>query len=185
MIEELKNGSEKAFRELVESYKNKVVNTCFGFVHNYDDADDIAQEVFIEVFNSIKYFKEDSTLSTWIYRIATNKSLDFIRKSKRKKRWADLTRLSLSDNENINNLVTDSKNPFDVLEDKERFAALNNAIDKLPENQKASFTLHKYEDLSYKEIAEILDTTISSVESLMHRARKNLQKTLYNYYKKE
>ncbi|MBI9069771.1 MAG: RNA polymerase sigma factor [Salinivirgaceae bacterium] len=185
MIKELKSGSEAAFRELVETYKNKVVNTCFGFVHNYEDADDIAQEVFIEVFKSIKYFKEDSSLSTWIYRIATNKSLDYLRKVKRQKRWSELTRLSLSSNESISNLLTDSKTPFDIMEDKERFAALNTAIDKLANNQKAAFTLHKYEELSYKEIADILDTSLSSVESLIHRAKKNLQKYLFNYYKNQ
>lgn len=183
MIEALKNGSESAFKELVETYKNKVVNTCYGFVHNYEDANDIAQEVFIEIFNSIKYFKGDSSLSTWIYRISTNKSLDFLRKLKRQKRWSELTRLSFNSQDNITNIIPDHKNPFDIVEDKERFQILNLAIDKLAPNQKAAFTLHKYEELSYKEIADILETSVSSVESLMHRAKKNLQKHLYNYYK--
>lgn len=182
LIKELKTGSEEAFRDLVETYKNQVLNTCYGFVHNLDDANDIAQEVFIEVFRSIKTFNEDSSLSTWIYRIATNKSLDHIRKSKRQKRWAELTKLSFGEKDEIENIIPDSKTPEDLIENKERLGILNSAIDKLADNQKAAFTLHKYEDLSYKEIAQILDTSVSSVESLMHRAKKNLQKLLYKYY---
>ena len=183
MILELKNGSEKAFQELVETYKNKVINTCYGFVHNYEDANDIAQEVFVEVFRSVNSFNEDSTLSTWIYRIATNKALDFLRKSRRQKRWSELTRISFSNNSEIQDIVPDSKDPNTVYEEKERRAILNMAIDKLADNQKAAFTLHKNEDLSYKEIAAVLKTSVSSVESLMHRAKKNLQKHLYSYYK--
>lgn len=159
------------------------MNTCYGFVHNYEDANDIAQEVFIEIFRSIKSFNEDSSLSTWIYRIATNKSLDFIRKIKRQKRWSELTRLSFNHNEGLEHIIADTQDPNSVLENKERLKILNHAIDKLAENQKAAFTLHKYEDLSYKEIAMVLDTSVSSIESLMHRAKKNLQKHLYQYYK--
>ena len=77
LVQRLKEGSEDAFRELVSLYQNKVFNTCYGFVNNHADADDLAQEVFIEIYNSIKTFKENSSLSTWAYRIAVNKSLDF------------------------------------------------------------------------------------------------------------
>jgi len=184
-IPELQKGSEIAFKLLVESYKNKVINTCFGFVHNRTDAEDIAQNVFVEVYESVSKFKEDSSLSTWIYRIAVNKSLDFIRKSNRKKRWSELTRINLDQKENSDNWFMHNDTPQISLEQKERIEILNKAINKLPENQKIAFTMHKYEDLSYKEISDILNTTISSVESLMHRAKINLQKTLANYYLSE
>ena len=184
-ILELQKGSESAFKQLVEAYKNRVINTCFGFTHDYADAEDIAQDVFVEVFESIQKFKEDSSLSTWIYRISVNKSLDFIRKAKRKKRWAELTKINLKDKDDADNWFINSDTPETSLEQKERILILNSAIDKLPENQKTAFTLHKYEDLSYKEVSDILNTSLSSVESLMHRAKKNLQKKLENYYKSE
>jgi len=184
-ISELKEGNETAFKQLVEAYKNKVINTCFGFVHNRTDAEDIAQNVFVEVFESVNRFKEDSSLSTWIYRIAVNKSLDFIRKSNRKKRWSELTRISFDQNENTDNWYMHNDTPEISLEQKERINILNSAINKLPENQKVAFTMHKYEDLSYKEIADILSTTVSSVESLMHRAKINLQKSLAGYHLSE
>ncbi len=182
LILELKNGSEPAFRQLVEDYKNRVINTGFGFLHNRADAEDIAQDVFVEVFESIDKFKEDSTISTWIYRIAVNKSLDYIRKSKRKKRWAELTRIDLEQKDETEHWFAENDTPQLSLEQKERIKILNSAIDTLAKNQKAAFTLHKYEDLSYSEIAKILETSVSSVESLMHRAKKNLQKKLSNYY---
>ncbi len=181
-IQQLKNGQESAYKILVETHKNQVINTCFGFVSNNTDADDIAQEVFIEVFKSIDSFNEESKLSTWIYRIAVNKSLDFLRKAKRKKRWSGLFRLEANDSETIDNWAINSQTPAKELEQKERITILTNAIEKLPPNQKTAFTLHKYEDLSYKEIAEVMDTSLSSVESLMHRAKSNLKSYLYTYY---
>jgi len=181
-ILKLIEGSESAFKELVELYKNKVFNTCFGFVGNYADADDVAQDVFVEVYQSIGSFKQDSSLSTWIYRIAVNKSLDFLRKAKRKKRWSSLVRIS-TDSKDIQDFgAAHNQTPHVSLEQQERVAILNLALSKLHTNQKTAFTLKNYEDLSYSEIAEIMQITVSSVESLIHRAKKNLQKLLYNYY---
>ncbi|WP_255763398.1 RNA polymerase sigma factor [Fulvivirga maritima] len=85
LVSLLKSHDEAAFKEVVETYQNKVYNLCLGFLKNEGDAEDIAQEVFIEVYNSIASFQEGSTLSTWIYRIAVNKSLEVLRKNKRKK----------------------------------------------------------------------------------------------------
>lgn len=184
-VVELKKGNQSSFKQLVESHKNKVINTCYGFVHNRSDAEDVAQDVFIEVYESVKYFNEDSSISTWIYRIAVNKSLDFIRRSKRKKRWAELTRINLDQKNETDHWFADEGNPHLTLENNERIKILNSAVDTLPQNQKTAFTLHKYEDLSYKEVAEILNTSVSSVESLMHRAKINLQQKLSKYYLSE
>jgi RNA polymerase sigma-70 factor (ECF subfamily) len=79
IIELLKQGSEQAFKKLVETHQKLVVNTCFGMVHNREDAEDIAQDVFIEVYRNIQKFRADSKLSTWLYRIAVNRSLNHIR----------------------------------------------------------------------------------------------------------
>ncbi len=185
LITNLKQGSETAFRDIVNIYKSKVVNTCFGFVNNSADADDLAQEVFVEVFQSIHQFNQESSLSTWIYRISVNKSLDHLRKINRKKRWAQLIRLTTQSNEINDSLVMYEQTPESTFEDKERLKIVLHAIGKLPQNQKTAFTLHKYEDLSYKEISEIMHTSVSSVESLIHRAKKNLKKMLTHYYSSE
>jgi len=181
-IKALKSGSQEAFRMLVKQFQNQVYTTCFGFVHNLHDAEDIAQDVFVEVFESISGFNEDSMLSTWIYRIAVNKSLDSIRRKKRKKRWAELTRISSENTEDENKWFQHDNNPQLSMEQLERVKILNMAIDSLPVNQRKAFTLHKYDELSYAEIATIMEVTISSVESLMHRAKDNLKKRLTNFY---
>jgi RNA polymerase sigma-70 factor (ECF subfamily) len=87
LVQEVLSGKNSAFRALVEEYQERVFNACLSVVHDREDAEDVAQEVFIEVFNSLRSFRGDAKLSTWIYRIAVSKSLDLIRWRKRKKRF--------------------------------------------------------------------------------------------------
>ena len=185
IIRKLQQGNETAFKELVEKYQKQVVNTCYGIVHNYDDADDVAQEVFIEVFRSVGKFRSDSKLSTWLYRIAVNRSLNYIRDN-RKRRWFKSFEETVREkNEALLTLAAKPKTPEEDLENTQRAMLLHEAVDSLPENQRAAFTLNKYEDLSYKEISEVMNLSMASVESLIHRAKKNLQKKLYVCYKKK
>ena len=86
LIERLKKGDEAAFKEIVESSQGLVYNTALGIVQNPEDAEDVTQEVFIQLYESIKTFKGESKLSTWLYRITVSKAMDHLRKKKRKKR---------------------------------------------------------------------------------------------------
>lgn len=185
IIKKLQKGDEKAFRQLVEKYQQIVVNTCFGLVHNTEDAEDIAQDVFIEVFRSIHKFRADSKISTWLYRIAVNRSLNFIRDNKRRKWIRSVDETNGSDNKDAYKISGEADSPDTDMENSQRTALLHEAIDSLPKTQRVAFTLNKYEDLSYKEISEIMQVSLSSVESLIHRAKKNLQKKLYACYKKK
>ena len=186
IINKLKHGDEHAFKQLVENYQKLVVNTCFGMVHNMEDAEDIAQDVFIEVFRSVDKFRADSKLSTWLYRIAVNRSLNFIRDNKRRKWFWSFEDATENKNNPLEKISQgSSENPEYELENNQRAHLLHQAIDSLPKNQRIAFTLNKYEDLSYKEISEIMDLSKSSVESLIHRAKINLQKKLYACYKKK
>jgi len=178
LIERLKQGDESAFRTLVEQYQDLVYNTALGIVQNQSDAEDVAQEVFIQVFRSIGSFKSEAKLSTWIYRITTTRSLDLLRAKKSKKRFGLLTRLWETEEESPVENISDFNHPGVSLERKEEAAQLMAAITQLPENQKVAFILHKLEGLSYLEIAEIMGNTLPAVESLMHRARLNLRKIL-------
>lgn len=172
------------FRSIVENHQEKVRNTCFRFVKNPQDADDLAQDVFVQVYESLAHFRNEAELSTWIYRIAANKSLDFLRRQKRKKRFARLTSLfGLSDlKEEI--VVPTEGDPQQDMEQAERRQVLEAALEHLPENQRTVITLSKYEGFRNKEIAGIMELSVSAVEALMHRAKKNLHKTLYHYYEK-
>jgi RNA polymerase sigma-70 factor (ECF subfamily) len=185
-IQALKNKDSSAYSQLLDDFQQKVFSTCISFVPNKEDAEDIAQDVFIEVFKSISKFKGDSKLSTWIYRITTNKCLEFIRKKNTKKRFAFLE--SITGNAipiDKTNYFTEMNHPGILLVNKELNAVLFKAINSLPENQSIVFTLHKIDGKSYQEVAEITKRSLSSVESIMFRAKKNLQKVLGNYYKSE
>ncbi|NAS11659.1 RNA polymerase sigma factor [Poritiphilus flavus] len=186
LIEALRTGDSLAYSQLLDEYQQKVFSTCLSFVPNREDAEDISQEVFVEVFNSVGKFNGRSKLGTWIYRIAVNKSLEFIRKKNTKKRFGFMQ--SLSGNVvpvDRSSYFTEFNHPGIQLENKERTELLFRAIDQLPEAQKVVFTLHRIDGMSHKEVAEITKKSISSVESIMFRAKKNLQKILYNYYKNE
>jgi RNA polymerase sigma factor (sigma-70 family) len=177
LIQGLKDGDESAFRELVETHKDRIFNTALGIVQNAEDAEDVAQEVFIQVYRAIHNFKGESKLSTWLYRIATTRSLDLLRSRKSKKRFGSLTRL-FGENNEPDYEVPDFNHPGVALDQKENAAKLFRAIGQLPDNQKTAFTLHKMEDLSYQEVAEVMKTSVAAVESLMHRAKQNLRKIL-------
>jgi RNA polymerase sigma factor (sigma-70 family) len=177
LIQGLRNGDEAAFKFLVKNYQDRVYNTAIGIVQNAEDAEDVAQEVFIQVFRSIHSFKAESKLSTWIYRITTTRALDLLRSRKSKKRFGFLQRLFGDSNETLYELP-DFNHPGVTLDRKENAALLFKAINQLPENQKIAFTLHKLEDLSYQEISEVMQTSVAAVESMMHRAKQNLRKIL-------
>ena len=169
---------------MVQLYQDQVYNTALGLLKNEEEAQDTAQEVFIEAFRSLGKFREESRISTWLYRIAINKSLDLIRKKKRKKRWTTVVSLFGGEDKDSASQVADFEHPGVKLENKERAKILFSAIEKLPENQRIAFTLHKIEDLSYKEIADTMQTSLSSIEALIHRAKKNLRKELGGWYEK-
>ncbi len=182
LVELLKEGDEKAFRAMVETWQDMVYNTSLGIVQNASDAEDIAQEVFIQVHQSIGSFKGDSKLSTWLYRITITKSLDLERRKKRKKRFAFVKSLFGDDNQ-VTVHPPDFNHPGVLMDRKEDASKLFQAIKQLPENQRIAFTLHKVEGLSYQEVSDVMQTTVSSVESLMHRAKVNLRKNLEVHFR--
>jgi RNA polymerase sigma-70 factor (ECF subfamily) len=181
LIEQLKQKDETAFKTVVKTWQDMVFNTVLGIVQNPEDAEDVSQEVFVQVYESITTFKGESKFSTWLYRIAITKAMDHIRKKTRKKRFAFIQSLFGLNNEVIHD-PPDFHHPGISLDNKERAAVLFKAIEKLPENQKIAFTLHKVEGISYQEVSEIMKLSLSSVESLLHRAKNNLKKNLEEYY---
>jgi len=178
IIEGIKRKSERAFRELVQQHQDRVVNVCNSFLHNRHDALDVSQEVFIEVYKSAHKFRGDAKLATWLYRIASNRSLNFIRSQKRKK-WLSYFDLLFESPPADQKLEADYE-----LENEERKQALKYALDSLPEKQRAVFTLSQYEKLSYHEISEILSISNSNVGVLISRAKKSLQKKILEFYQK-
>lgn len=172
---------------MVDTYQGRVYNTVLAIVQQPQEAEDVAQEVFIEVYESIHKFGGDGKLTAWIYRIATTKALENYRKRHARKRFAFLT--SLFGNDDGDEEFDDRWHPADFehpgvkLEQQERAKVLFGAIGRLADQQKVAFTLHHVEGLSYGEVAEVMNTTLSAVESLLHRAKVNLRKQLAGYYR--
>ena len=181
MIQGLKDQRPLALKEFLEQYQGRVYNTALSFVKDISDAEELSQDVFLTVWNSIGNFKGESALSTWVYRITVTKSLDLIRSRQRKKRFAFLTSLTTIKNE-IKYHPVNWVHPGILQENQEKAGYLFRAIDQLPENQKVAFTLSKIEQLSQKEIAEVMQIKEGAVESLLQRARQNLRKYLEGIY---
>lgn len=177
LIQRLKDRDETAFRELVSRFQDRIYNTALGMLQNATDAEDISQEVFIQVYRSIAQFKGESSIGTWMYRIAVTRSLDLIRSRTRKKRWGKIVFWGNAGNE-LEQVVATIDHPGVALDKKEAAQILFSYVKKLPDIQQTAFLLNKIEDLSYAEIAAILETTVSAVDSLLQRARQNLKKML-------
>jgi RNA polymerase sigma factor (sigma-70 family) len=173
----LQEGDELAFKELVTRFQDRVFNTALGLLQHATDAEDIAQEVFIQVYRSVQQFKGESLLSTWIYRITVTKSLDFLRSKKRKKRFGFVRSLFGEDNQPVYD-PGDFNHPGVQKENKDDAALLFRLVNQLPETQRTAFLLNKVEELSYREIAAIMNTSEPAVDSLLQRAKQNLRKKI-------
>ena len=178
-IETLKSQDPKEFEILVSQFEKSIFNMAVYLLQNKQEAEDATQEIFISIHQSIQFFKGDSLLSTWIYRITLNKCREIIRHKSRKKRFG----IHKEINENYTfQLSSENKNPEDILASNERIQILMSAINSLPESQKIAYTLHNMDDFSYTEIAEMMQLSISAIESLIFRAKQNLRKKLLIYY---
>jgi len=181
LIIAMRSGDKTAFSLIVKKYQSSVIRICRGYVGSVEDAEDIAQDVFVELYRSAAGFRGDASISTWIYRIAINRSINYLRDNRRKFR---VYRSSDSAGEKaLVNSQTDLPVDSEVINSDHR-EALHLAIESLPDNQKKVFVLNKYDDLSYRDIADILKISHSAVESLLFRAKQNLQNSLAEYYRK-
>lgn len=182
IIARLQQNDKKAFGLVVDLFSKKVYNTCIGMLQNMEDAEDVTQEIFITIHLSIKEFKQQASLSTWIYRISVNKCLEHIRKRSRKKRLGNFKSLFSLDSKKIIENHSDFMHPGIELENQERAKILFKAIDLLPEQQRTAYLLHKIEQISYNQMALIMQLSTPAIESLLFRAKQNLKKHLTVYY---
>ena len=180
-IAKLKRGDTALFSDVVEKWQDKVYNTAISIVQNQEDAEDICQEVFVQLHESIGTFRGEALLSTWLYRVTVNKALDHEKKKKSKKRGGLLKAFFIKEESDE---PVHFEHPGVLAENKENARALFQALKKLPESQRIAFVLHKIEGNSYHEIAAITGTTRMAVESLLARAKLNLRKILKDWYEK-
>ncbi len=181
LIQQLKQGQEPAFRWLVENYRNRVFGSVFNILQDRDEAEDTLQETFIQVYESIGKFKEESSLNTWIYRIAVRKALEKIRRRKTRQRLHSLLPWWMPDEKNSADATF--QHPGIVAENREKAGILFKAIQALPEKQRLAFTLIKVDGMNYEDACAIMEQSVKAVESLVSRAKANLQKQLEDYYR--
>jgi RNA polymerase sigma-70 factor (ECF subfamily) len=178
LLERSKAGDVAAFERLIETYQKKIFNLAYRIVGNYDDAGDLTQEALIRIFKSIANFKEQSSFSTWIYRITTNVCLDDIRKKKNRRVLSLDEEIHVEDGEIQRQIMSDDPLPDEVAEKEELRRIVTSAIEGLPEDQRIVITLRDIQGLSYDEIAEVLDCPAGTVKSRINRARQALKNVL-------
>ncbi len=171
LIKRLKQGDKQALRSLIEQYKHMVYTLALRIVKNEEEAEEVSQDTFLKIYQSIGSFKGDAKLSTWIYRIAYHRSLDYVKKNKRKLQtthleWEQVTNIQLAE-------MT-----WDHLENLERRQLIQTALGHLPGEDGVILSLFYFESLSLKEIAEVLNITINTVKVRLHRSRKRLASIL-------
>lgn len=173
-------SNQSDFIAIYNQYKVLVYNVALHYLQNVEDAEEITQDVFVQIHNSLDSFNEKSSLKTWIYRITINKSLDFIKHKNSVKRFFIFGKKS--ENEKELEILSNFEHPGIDLVNKENAAILFKVINELTENQKTAFILSKLDGLSNPEISEIMNVSISSVESLIFRAKTTLKEKLSNKF---
>lgn len=166
------------FDKIYQEHKNLVFNLALKYLRNQEDAEEVTQDVFVAIFKGIDQFNSQSQVSTWVYKITINKSLDFIKAKKAKKRQGFLSSLFRSGGQEAIFVQDQFNHPGVQLESKEEVAMIMNCINQLPDKQKTALILHKLEDKTQVEIAEIMESTPKAVESLVQRAKSNLKKIM-------
>jgi RNA polymerase sigma-70 factor, ECF subfamily len=176
-IKQVKKGDQNAFAEIVELYKDKVYQLCFRMLGNPHEAEDIAQEAFIRAYINIHSYDSSKKFSTWLYRIATNLSIDRIRK-KKPDYYLDAEVAGGEGLTLYSQVAADVALPEDEVQYVELQEIIQEEILKLPDKYRSVIVLKYIEELSLKEISEILDLPINTVKTRIHRGREALRKQL-------
>ena len=183
LVRDAKSGDLEAYDQLVRRYRERIYATIYHMTANHEDANDLAQESFIKAFGALKSFKGDSSFYTWLYRIAVNKTINFL-KQRKKRIQISLNDLDLNaeHDPDLVALISDKtpRRDADLAELQEK---LNAALLKLSEPHRLVVVLHDVQGLSHDEIAKVMNCNIGTVRSRLFYARQQLQGWLSNYLK--
>jgi RNA polymerase sigma-70 factor, ECF subfamily len=182
LIEATKQGDESAFAEIVQRYRNPIVNYLYRFLNDYEEAVDLAQETFVRVYFAIERYHTAYAFSTYIYRIATNLAISEIRKRKRRRMLSLTGFFQTEDGEAVEFQPRDERRLADeTLVDDERSRFIARAIAALPEKYRVPIILRDVEGRSYEEVAEIMELGLGKTKSRINRGRGLLKEKLRNY----
>jgi RNA polymerase sigma-70 factor (ECF subfamily) len=175
LVEQAKKGDREAYSELVRRYRQRIYQTIYRFTQNHSDTDDLAQETFLQGFWGLRHFRQRSGFYTWIFRIAVNRTLNFLKK-KKKEMGREEYKENLLDREQ-----SPISSPESVFVNREFEERLTEAVDSLPWPYRSSFILVTFQGMSHGEAARILDCSEKTVSWRMHKARKMLRARLQPY----
>ena len=179
-MERIKTGDEDAFREFIEAHQHRIIGTVTKMLGDESDAEDIAQQVFVRVWKSAPRWQPTAKVTTWLYKITRNLVFNEVRR--RKRHPVESLDAALHDDDNPQQFADTGAKPADTaLLDEEMQAAIQRAIDELPEVQRLAIILRRYDDVPYEEIGEILDLSVPAVKSVLFRARTDLREKLRRY----
>lgn len=181
LVDRFCSGDSTAFQELVERHKKKVYYLAYDITGNHHDAEDISQEVFIKMFRSLKTFRRDAKMSSWLYQIAVNTSIDSLRRKspKRQKLMVRLDKATIKENPPGSGITV--VNPEQSAEASILQGHISQALQRISPRERSVFVMRHYNDLKMVEIAEILNVSVGTVKSLLFRAIKKLRKELLFY----
>jgi len=182
MMLRVKAGDDSAFDYLVQKYRRAMINFMYRMAHNSAAAEDLAQEVFLRVYRSRGSYEPSAKFTTWLYRIATNLAVNHARDT-RHERPETMVSLDEPDEETGTSMdVADSSlSVEEKLVRRERLMAIRNTVQKLPERQRIAVLMHKYQQMDYKQIAEVLKLSESATKSLLFRAYETLREQLKSF----
>jgi RNA polymerase sigma-70 factor, ECF subfamily len=181
LIRRFQSGEDEAFNLILERHQEMVLRVCRHLLRSQADAKDAGQEIFIKIYQNLKSFQPQARFSTWLYRITLNHCFNVLR-SRKRKRWLSPFAGS-KEQSKVREKADPAGNPLQNLEQNERIEHVRHALAALPSDQHVAIVLHRYEGLSYQEIAEVTRSSVSAVESRLHRAKKNLHRALSDYIK--
>ncbi len=176
-------GDEDAFEILVNRHQTSILNLVYHFIGDRTQAKDLAQEVFIRVWQSAKSYEPKAKFTTWIYRITVNLCFNEL-KSARRRKWFSFNRSDEDGEHSFEETLADSaSSPEALLLEKERSRQISDALQSLAENQRMALILKRYDGLSYQEISQVISCSVPAVESLLVRAKRTLQEKMKNFKK--
>jgi RNA polymerase sigma-70 factor (ECF subfamily) len=181
LMARIAKGDDSAFEILVNRHQTSILNLVYRFIGDRTQAKDLAQEVFIRVWQAAKTYKPEAKFTTWLYRITANLCLNEL-KSARRKKWFSFLQSDEDSGNTLEETLSDGgPSAEDFLLSKERSRQISDALQSLPENQRMALVLKRYDGLSYEEVAQIIGCSVSAVESLLVRAKRTLQEKLKNF----
>ncbi|HZQ20269.1 MAG TPA: sigma-70 family RNA polymerase sigma factor [Terriglobales bacterium] len=178
----VKAGDDSAFNYLIQKYRRPIINFMYRMAHNPAAAEDLAQEVFLRVYRSRSSYEASAKFTTWLYRIATNLGMNYVRDT-RHERPENTMNLDVADAETgqAPDLADKAPNIEEKILRRERLKAIREKVEALPERQKMAVLMHKYQQMDYRQIAEVLKLSESATKSLLFRAYETLRQQLKEF----